>query len=106
MVTLVARQSIIIKCNMQTSALLGNYEFYYAAGLFCRLRHIEVDADILPGELKEKILPALKESKLDDPKERYLVNMLLGYEPAEEYETHMKELLRWGLLEERIWQVN
>ena len=62
--------------------------------------------DILPGELKEKILPALKESKLDDPKERYLVNMLLGYEPAEEYETHMKELLRWGLLEERIWQVN
>ena len=101
MVTLVARQSIIIKCNMQTSVLLGNYEFYYAAGCV-----IEVDADILPGELKEKILPALKESKLDDPKERYLVNMLLGYEPAEEYETHMKELLRWGLLEERIWQVN
>ncbi len=106
MVTLVARQSIIIKCNMQTSALLGNYEFYYAAGLFCRLRRIEVDADILPGALKKAILPALSESKPEDPKERYLVNMLLGYEPDEEYETQMRELLRWGLGEERIWQVN
>lgn len=106
MVTLVARQSIIIKCNMQTSVLLGNYEFYYAAGLFCRLRGIEVDADILPGALKEKILPALQASEPDDPKERHLVHMLLKYEPTDEYEKQMKELLRWGLGEERIWQVN
>ena len=52
MVTLVARQSIIIKCNMQTSVLLGNYEFYYAAGLFCRLHGIAVEEDIQPVELK------------------------------------------------------
>ena len=33
MVPSIARQSVIIKCNQQTSVLLGNYEFYYLAGL-------------------------------------------------------------------------
>ena len=33
MVPSIARQSVIIKCNMQKSILTGNYEFYYAAGL-------------------------------------------------------------------------
>lgn len=31
MVTLVARQSVILKCSMQASVMLGNYEFYYGA---------------------------------------------------------------------------
>lgn len=106
MVTLVARQSIIIKCNMQTSGLLGNYEFYYAAGLFCRLRGITVDEDIRPAALKEKLLPELKAYQAADTKEQYLAEMLLKYDPSEEYMEQMKELLRWGLGEERIWQVN
>mgnify|MGYP000019504385 CR=1 FL=1 len=37
MVTSIARQSVIIKCNMQKSVLTGNYEFYYAAGLIAKL---------------------------------------------------------------------
>lgn len=106
MVTLVARQSIIIKCNMQTSVLLGNYEFYYAAGLFCRLRGIAVEEDIRPAAFREKLLPELKAHQAADAKEQYLVDMLLKYEPSEEYTEQMKELLRWGLGEERIWQVN
>ena len=106
MVTLVARQSIIIKCNMQTSALLGNYEFYYAAGLFCRLRGMIAEEDIQPAALKEKLLPELKAYQASDDKEKYLVTMLLKYEPSEEYTEQMKELLRWGMGEERIWQVN
>lgn len=106
MVTLVARQSIIIKCNMQTSALLGNYEFYYAAGLFCRLCGMSVEEEIQPAALKEKLLPELKAYQASDDKEKYLVAMLLKYEPSEEYTEQMKELLRWGMGEERIWQVN
>lgn len=41
MVTSIARQSVIIKCNMQKSVLTGNYEFYYAAGLIAKLFGVE-----------------------------------------------------------------
>ena len=37
MITSIARQSIIIKCNGQQAVLLGNYELYYAAGLMKKL---------------------------------------------------------------------
>ncbi len=37
MVTSIARQSVIIKCNMQKSVLTGNYEFYYARRAYCKI---------------------------------------------------------------------
>ena len=40
MVTSIARQSVILKCNMQKSVLLGNYEFYYIAGLLKKLFNV------------------------------------------------------------------
>ena len=49
MVTSIARQSVIIKCNMQKSVLTGNYEFYYAAGLIAKLSGVEISDDIKPG---------------------------------------------------------
>ena len=33
MIISIARQSVIIKCNMQKSYILGNYEYYYGAGV-------------------------------------------------------------------------
>ena len=53
MVTSIARQSVIIKCNMQKSVLTGNYEFYYAAGLIAKLSGVEFSEDIKPIELGE-----------------------------------------------------
>ena len=41
MVPSIARQSVILKCNMQKSVMLGNYEFFYAAGLMRKLYNIE-----------------------------------------------------------------
>lgn len=104
MVPLVARQSICIKCNMRSSALLGNYEFYYAAGLFCKIKGIAVSEDILPKELKELILPELEAFSGEDERERHLVKMLLNYLPSDGHDGQMKELLQWGLNEEKIWQ--
>ena len=46
MVPSIARQSVIIKCNMQKSILTGNYEFYYAAGLIAKLSGVEIPEDI------------------------------------------------------------
>lgn len=105
MVALTARQSVIIKCNMQASVLLGNYEFYYAAGLFCKIKGIVVNEEILPQELKKFILPMLKEFSSEDKREQYLVKLLLPYQVLEDYDEQMKELLKWGLSEEFIWQI-
>lgn len=106
MVTLVARQSVILKCSMQASVMLGNYEFYYGAGLFCRLAEVDVKEEIHPQELHELLLPRLKDFTGKDEKERYLVKMLLAYQPEPEYDAQMKELLMWGLGEKKIWKAD
>ena len=46
MIPYITRQSIIIKCNQQASVLLGNYEFYYLAGLMKKLFGFQLHADM------------------------------------------------------------
>lgn len=105
MVTLTARQSVILKCSMQASVMLGNYEFYYGAGLLCQLNGINVSEDIRPDELKKILEPELAKEFEGDEREKYLRKLLLAYSPSEEYDEQMKELLLWGLKEERLWKV-
>lgn len=105
MVTLTARQSVILKCNMQASIMLGNYEFYYGAGLYCKLQGIEVQEDIRPNELKEALQPELTKEFGGSDQEKYLKKLLSEYTPLEEYDEQMKELLLWGLEEEKLWKV-
>ena len=68
MVPSIARQSVIIKCNMQKSILTGNYEFYYAAGIIANLSGVEIPEDIKPEELlallSEKIPTLTPEGKV------------------------------------------
>ena len=106
MVALVARQSVMLKCNMQASVMLGNYEFYYGAGLFCKIAGLTPKEDIRPKELKEFLSPELSKFSGRDEKERYLVKLLKNYEGSDEYEQEMKELLLWGLKYEKLWEVN
>ena len=56
MVPSIARQSVILKCNMQKSVMLGNYEFFYAAGLMRKLYNIEIRTDMEPEQILEAIL--------------------------------------------------
>ncbi|MCM1258538.1 MAG: DUF3837 domain-containing protein [Roseburia sp.] len=105
MVTSIARQGVIIKCNMQSSVMTGNYEFYYGAGLFCKIKGIQVPEDITPNNLLELISPELKKFSGGEKRENYLVKLLQGYHLSEEYDEDMRELLQWGLKEEHMWQV-
>ena len=106
MVTSIARQSVIIKCNMKTSVLLGNYEFYYASGLFLHLCGKEVEDTIRPQELEACVKNEIpKFQKNVDEKADYLVKMLENYVVLDEYDEQMKELLQWGLTEKNIWQM-
>lgn len=103
MVTSIARQSVIIKCNMQKSVLTGNYEYYYAAGLLSKLCGVEIQEDIRPGELQTLLTEKIQGLAAKDEKEGYLFQLLADYRPGEEYDEQMKELLLWGKGEEHLW---
>lgn len=105
MVTSIARQSVILKCNMQKSVLLGNYEFYYIAGLLKKLFNVSADADMEPETLSEYLLSVVDTLSPKDEKEAYLIKMLKGYEPLPEHDEQMKELFAWGEQEPDLWQV-
>ena len=105
MVTSIARQSVIIKCNMQKAVMLGNYEFYYGAGVLARLEGLEIPDDIQPVQLKELLEEKLKGVVPKDEKEAYLVKIILDFRPDEIYDEQMKELLLWGKKEERLWRM-
>ena len=106
MVPSIARQSVIIKCNMQRAFLLGNYEYYYAAGLASQLGGFEIPEDILPAELFALLEKELEQVDTRDEKEEYLMLRLRDYIPTEDYDEQMKELLVMGKKETCLWQVS
>ena len=106
MVTSIARQSVVMKCNMQSAYILGNYEYYYAAGLAGLLYGFEVPVDIKPQELQAFLAEKLNDVTPDGPKETYLVSRLKEYDPNEAYDEQMKELLLMGQKETCLWQVS
>lgn len=106
MVTSIARQSVIIKCNRQTSVLLGNYEFYYVAGLFKRLFDFPISEEMDPATLSRTILENLSNANPKDEKEAYLIKMVEFFKPLEVHDAQTKELFRWGAGEDKLWQVN
>lgn len=106
MVPSIARQSVIIKCRMQRAYLLGNYEFYYATGLAGKLCGLDIPEEIRPKELAALLAAALSEKAPEEEKEAYLVLRLKEYEPTEEYDEQMKELLLMGKTEAHLWQVS
>ena len=96
MVTSIARQSVIIKCN---------YEFYYAAGLIAKLSGVEISDDIKPIELGVLLHQEIEKTEPKDEQEKYLFSMLKDYKPTDEYDEQMKELLLWGKGEQYLWTV-
>lgn len=106
MTTSIARQSVIIKCNMQRAYILGNYEFYYAAGLASKLYGFDVPDEVLPEQLAELLAGALDNAAPNGPQETYLVSILKEFTPENRYDEQMKELLLWGKKETCPWQVS
>lgn len=105
MVPSIARQSVIIKCNQQTSVLLGNYEFYYLAGLMKKLFALDLNEDMQPVEMLESIQSKLDGLNPANSQEEYLIKLARNFKPGEKVDEQMKELFRWGATEEQPWQV-
>ena len=106
MTTSIARQSVIIKCNMQKSYILGNYEYYYGAGVAAKVCGFEIPEDILPDELAELLSKELASASAVNAQETYLLSILKEYDPEKRYDEQMKELLLMGKEETCLWQVS
>lgn len=96
-----AKQSVMIKCRLHASIMMGNYEFYYAAGLLCSLAGETPEQEIRPKELQAFLTPLFDTYKPGNEKESYLVKLLKEYKPSDEYDGQMKELLRMGMEEKQ-----
>lgn len=105
MVPSIARQSVIIKCNQQTSVLLGNYEFYYLAGLMKKIYALDLNENMPPFELLEGVQSKLDGLTPSNPQEEHLIKMARNFKPDEKTDEQMKELFRWGATEENLWKV-
>jgi len=106
MTTSIARQSVIIKCNMQRAYILGNYEYYYGAGLAGKLYGFEIPEEVQPEELAVLLQEKLEKVTPGNEQEKHLVFILKEYEPEDRYDEQMQELLLWGKKETCPWQVS
>ena len=105
MVPSIARQSVIIKCNQQTSVLLGNYEFYYLAGLMKKVFELDLNEEMQPQEMLAEIQKNLDALEPKNEQESYLIKLVSIFKPDEKVDDQMKELFQWGATEEKMWQV-
>lgn len=100
-----ARQSVVIKCNLEASIMTGNYEMYYAAGVLAQLMHREIAADIRPEALHDLVHGWIESFTPADGHEEHLVHMLKYYHPdPDRYNAQMAELLQMGLQEQHMWE--
>lgn len=106
MVLSIARQSVIIKCCQQKSIMLGNYEFYYAAGLLSNITKVEIDEGLKPQELKVKVDEVLTHFNPTDDREKHLTQMLHFYHPEEVCNEQTEELFVIGKNEKNLWVEN
>lgn len=105
MIPSIARQSVIFKCTRQQSVLLGNYEFYYVAGLMNQCFGLAANEDMPPIDLFKYLSSHLEELSPKDENEKYMIKILSNYDPLEEYDEQMKELFCWGEKEQDMWKV-
>lgn len=106
MVPSIARQSVIIKCNMQRSVITGNYELYYIAGLLVKLKGVSVEETMKPDELLEALQEQTKDMHSEDEREEHLIRMVQDYRPDEAFDGQTAELFQMGKEEQYLWQVN
>lgn len=97
MILELASQSIQTKLRLKSTTLMGNYEFYYAAGRLCREIQLTVDEEIKPKELHDYMETHTAGKEYENPTAAHLVKMIHFYIPEEHYDIQMKELLQRGM---------
>lgn len=107
MVTSLARQAVIIKSGNGTSILTGNYELAYALGFLANQAGLSLsfeNPDL--KEIRERMLAEWKNREVTDEKLEHLLRMVKLYDPSDESDGQMQELLGMGLEEKYPWDVH
>lgn len=100
MVPLLTKQAVDLKVRRQFSVIVGNYEFYYALGLYSA-GHPEVDlrGNMSPGELKDALMKELDPQEFlpaNDP-DKYLCFLLHRYRVEDDaHDQVMEGLFEWA----------
>ena len=97
MVPVLARMSVVIKAQHETSVMTGNYEMGYVCGLLCRLAGITPPPLETPLKLQEKMMAALEGYNAADEREKNIIRMLKYYKPDDNMDDQVKELFSMGL---------
>ena len=104
MVPVLARMSVVIKAQHETSVMTGNYEMGYVCGLLCRLAGITPPPLETPLKLQEKMMAALEGYNAAAERDKNIIRMLKYYKPDDNMDDQVKELFSMGLEENRPWQ--
>ena len=105
MIESIARQSVILKCTMRKSILLGNYELYYVGGLIKKLFGGEASADMEPERLCAALRATAASAAPSDEREKYLLHLVEDFEPLPDYDEQMRGLFRRGETEDSLWSM-
>ncbi len=97
MVRMLPVESVERKLDMKASVLVGNYEFYYAAGKLAALTEVEAGEETPPDELKAAVSEALEYFETADERQAYLIRLLERYRPNELQDEDTRALFLWGL---------
>ncbi|WP_162163319.1 DUF3837 domain-containing protein [Eisenbergiella tayi] len=82
MVPSLARMSVIIKSQHETSVMTGNYEMAYICGLLCRLTGTVPPSLETPVQLQEDMMKLLENYSPEDDREKVVIKMLKFYKPT------------------------
>ncbi|MFN2938299.1 DUF3837 family protein [Lachnospiraceae bacterium YH-ros2226] len=97
MVPYVVKMAVDMKVSKQESTLVGNYEYYYAAGrLASILKNQELREDLPPHELEAKIRETLSSWQPETPEDKYLAYLLDRYEAEDDYQDDVKKMFQIG----------
>lgn len=105
MIVELAAGSVRQKCEMRASVLVGNYEFYYAAGRLaaaCKREGapaFDANEATPPDEMKAAVMSVLDTFSPADENEAYLVRMLDRYRPGEKFDEQTRQLFLMGINE-------
>lgn len=104
MVPSLARMSVIIKSQHETSVMTGNYEMAYICGLLCKLTGTAPPPLESPARLQEAMMNSLEQYQTEDDREKNIIKMLKYYKPDGLLDDQVRELYRMGLEERTPWK--
>lgn len=94
---ILAEQAIDRKLEMIQSVIVGNYEYYYAAGILTTYTDLQVDGSMKPQEMMQVLQDTLKECQGETERQQFLLRIMLRYEVDDRYDEEiMPQLFETG----------